>query len=135
VFPRYANPQAQAELVERFFSPGRCEERLATEARITDLVRSASGRQVEIMLYCPASHMQLKEAETHVRWPGEPGVRPLSDFADRVPRLADLERSYRDLWKFYVFADATEPDLLGTVQEIACQELAGATNVYRIEGS
>ena len=135
VFPRYANVSAQADLVARFFSPGQHRERLAVEARIADLVRFATGKTVEIIVYCPAARMQLKEAATHVRWPGETDVRPLSDFADRVPRLADLERSYRDLWKFYVFADAVEPELLRRVQEIACQELAGATNVYRIEGN
>jgi len=135
VFPRYANAEAQADLVERFFSPGRRGERLAAEERIADLVRFATGREVEVIVYCPAARMQLKEVETHVRWPGEGGVRPLADFAARVPRLADLERSYRDLWKFYVFADAAEPKLLRRVQEIACAEFPGATNVYRIEGA
>ena len=66
--------------------------------------------------------------------PGEDGVQPLSTFAERVPRLADLERSYRDLWKFYVFADASEPELLARVQEIALGEFEGAVNVYAIEG-
>jgi hypothetical protein len=135
VFPRYANEEAQKELVARFFAPGRRAERQAVEERIADLVRFATGRAVEIIVYCPAARMQLKEVETHVRWPGEAAVRSLADFAARVPRLADLERSYRDLWKFYVFADASEPKLLQRVQEIACQEFPGATNVYRIEGA
>ncbi len=133
VFPRYANEKAQEDLVERFFSPGRQRERADVEARIADLVRFATGKDVEIIVYCPAAHMQLKEAQTHVRWPGHGSVRPLSEHADGVPRLADLERSYRDLWKFYVFADASEPDLLRRVQEIACEEFKGATNVYRVE--
>jgi hypothetical protein len=135
VFPRYANAEAQAELVERFFSPGNRDERLAIEDRIADLVRFATGREVEIIVYCPAARMQLKEAATHVRWPGAEGVQSLSDFSARVPRLADLERSYRDLWKFYVLADAQDPKLLKRVQEIAIGELPGATNVYRIEGA
>jgi hypothetical protein len=77
--------------------------------------------------------MQLKEAETHVRFPGEERVRPLAEFADRVPRLADLERSYRDLWKFYVFADSADPGLLRKVQELAMAEFPGATSRYRLE--
>lgn len=135
VFPRYENASVQAELVERFFSPGRHRSRVEVEERIADLVRFATGRSVEVILYCPAAKMQLKEAQTHVRWPGDSEVRPLSVHGERVPRLADLERSYRDLWKFYVFADATEPRLLGKIQQIALSEFPGAKNVYRIEGA
>ena len=133
VFPRYENREVQESLVERFFSPGRLAERSAAEERIADLVRFATGRTVEVVLYCPAARMQLAEAQTHVRWPGEAEVRPLAELASRVPRLADLERSYRDLWKFYVFADAAEPELLSRIQEIALGEFPGARNVYRIE--
>ena len=89
-----------------------------------------TGSEVDVIVYCPARHMQLKEARIHVRWPGEDGVQPLSRFAERVPRLADLERSYRDLWKFYVFADTDEPSLLAKVREVAAPELGQATNAY-----
>lgn len=133
VFPRYENAEVQGALVESYFAAGRQENRAAAEERIADLVRFATGREIEIVVYCPAARMQLKEVATHVRWPGEPGLRPLSDFADRVPRLGDLERSYRDLWKFYVFADAGEPKLLKKVQEIALGEFEPARNAYRIE--
>jgi len=132
VFPRYANVEAQEELVRRFFARGAHAERAAVEERIADLVRFGTGREVEVVLTCPSAHMQLKEAQTHVRWPGEAEVRPLSEYAERVPRLADLERAYRDLWKFYVFADTADPGLLAKVQEAALQELPGATNVYRV---
>ena len=66
----------------------------------------------------------------HVRWPGEGTIEPLARYQERVPRLADLERSYRDLWKFYVFADTSDRDLLGKVQEIAQQEFKEATDAY-----
>ena len=105
----------------------------AIEERISDLVRFATGKRIQVMLHCPAARMQLKEAATHVRWPGEGGIRRLSDLADRIPRLADLERSYRDLWKFYVFADTSDPRLLAKVQEVALGEFPGVRNVYRIE--
>ena len=106
VFPAYANREMQRELVARFYKGGPGSQRSAVEERIADLVRFATGRSVEIALCCPAAHMQLKEAATHVRWPGLEGVRPLTELRERVPRLSDLERSYSDLWKFYVFADA-----------------------------
>jgi HD superfamily phosphohydrolase len=133
VFPRYANEAAQEDLVARFFTPGRQAERWQVEERIADVVRFATGREIEIVLYCPAATMQLKEVHTHVRWPGESDVRPLAAYADRVPRLADLERAYRGLWKFYVFADTDDPALLAKVQEVALGELPHATNVYRVE--
>jgi hypothetical protein len=135
VFPRYENAQAQEQLVSRFFDKERHVERAEVEARIADLVRFATGVEPEILIVCPAREMQLKEAQTHVRWPGVDGVRPLAEFAERVPRLADLERSYRDLWKFYVFADAADPEMLAKIGEIAQGEFSGATNVYRPAGS
>jgi HD superfamily phosphohydrolase len=135
VFPRYENEAVQESLVARYFAAGGSKARAEAEARITDLVRFATGKVVDVIVYCPAQRMQLKEARMHVRWPGEGSVQPLSSFSARVPRLADLERSYRDLWKFYVFADASEPDVLAKVQEAAAQEFQGATNVYRVGGT
>ena len=132
VFPFYANEDVQASLVERFFARGSQSERLSAEERVADLVRFATGRDIEVIFYCPAARMQLKEAETHVRWPAEAEIAPLVRYAARVPRLADLERSYRNLWKFYVFADTNDPRLLERVQEIALQELPDAVNVYDV---
>ena len=130
VFPRYQNEEFQTELVARFFAEGGAANRREAEERIADLVRFATGSEVDIIVYCPARRMQLKEARIHVRWPGEEGVHPLARFAERVPRLSDLERSYRDLWKFYVFADTDDPALLAKVREIAVDELGQATNAY-----
>src|SRR6185436_17464421 len=105
VFPRYENEAVQGELVKRYFAPGGARARAEVEARIADLVRFAAGKAVDVIVYCPAKEMQLKEARTHVRWPGKGEIRPLAEFADKVPRLSDLEQSYRALWKFYVLAD------------------------------
>ena len=130
VFPRYENEDVQEALVRRFFASDGYVARTQVEARIADLVRFATGRELRVMIYCPARAMQLKEARIHVRWPGVAELAPLSHFADRVPRLADLERSYRNLWKFYVFADTSEPAVLAKVQEIAQQEFVEARNAY-----
>ena len=137
VFPRYENEEVQAALVERFFAPGQAAERRAMERRIQARVAELSGtRAPAVMIYCPAARMQLKEVQTHVRWPGERDVHPLSQFAERIPRLADLERAYRNLWKFYVFADTSEPADLRRVQTVALEEFSaefpGARNVYRV---
>lgn len=135
VFPRYENEEVQEQLVARYFAPGGVANRRDVEARIADLVRFATGRSVRVIVYCPARHMQLKEARTHVRWPRTDGVHPLARFAEHVPRLADLERSYRNLWKFYVLADSPDPALLAKVQQIASQEFSEATNAYRARSS
>ncbi len=131
VYPRQPDNAAHQEtLVARFFAPGGAKARIELEARISDLVRFATGRTVDVIVYCPARSMQLKEAGMHVRWPGVAGVAPLSQHAARVPRLGDLEESYRNLWKFYVFADAPA-DVLPRVTEIAAAELAPAVNAYK----
>lgn len=130
VFPRYENEEAQEGLVSKYFAEGGAQARHEAEGRIADLVKFATGRDVDLIVYCPAKRMQLKEARTHVRWPGVEGVHPLSRFAGSIPRLADLERSYRDLWKFYVFADTDDPALLAKVRDIASEEFAEATNAY-----
>ncbi len=130
VFPRPENLGAQEELVERYFARDKQKERAGVESRIQDLVHFATSQRVQVLVTCPAQRMQLKEAHTHVRWPGVDGVHPLSNFGERVPRLADLERSYRDLWKFYVLADVDDPRLLARISEIAAGEFPGAKNVY-----
>lgn len=130
VFPRYENKEVQEALVSRFFAEGGAKNRHEVEERLSDLVHFATGRRVKLMVYCPAKRMQLKEARTHVRWPGESEVKPLSEFSDQIPRLSDLELSYRNLWKFYLLADTHEPALLDKVREVAVKEFAEATNAY-----
>lgn len=134
VFPRYQNAEHQEHLVARYFAPGGAKARIDLEARISDLARFATGRDIDVIVYCPARSMQLKEAGMHVRWPGVAAVAPLSQHAARVPRLGDLEASYRNLWKFYVFADAPT-ELLPQIAEIAAAELAPAVNAYKPSAS
>ena len=131
VYPRPENEAVQEELVERFFSPGQHAERVATERRIEERASEQLGRPVDVMVYCPARRMQLKEARIHVLFPGETDVRPLADFADRIPRLQDLERSYRNLWKVYVLSSESSADAIRELQAILADEMPGATNVYR----
>ena len=132
VFPRYANAAAQEGLVRRFFAFGQQEERAALEAEVRERVAAVTGRPAPlVVLYCPARTMQLKEAQTHVRLPDETRVVPLSRARHRIPRLADLERAYRDLWKLYVLAGSDDPVELRAVAAVATDLLPEATNVYR----
>ncbi|QDU85644.1 deoxyguanosinetriphosphate triphosphohydrolase-like protein [Planctomycetes bacterium Pla163] len=132
VFPRYENEDAQRQLVTRFFARDAFAARRAAEERIREAAAFATGRDVDVIVYCPAARMQLKEAATHVLWPGEREPRPLGEYADRVPRLADLEQSYRNLWKFYVLADTDDRGTLAVIQKVALEEFEGARNAYRV---
>ncbi|MDF1838770.1 MAG: HD domain-containing protein [Planctomycetota bacterium] len=132
VFPAYENEAVQEGLVERFFASGGAKERENVERRIEEAVHFATGRNPHVIVYCPAKHMQLKEARIHVRWPGKDGVHPLAAFGDRIPRLADLERSYKNLWKFYVFCSDSDPTVLAQVQAVAQAEFGDARNVYSL---
>jgi hypothetical protein len=73
--------------------------------------------------------MQLKQARMLVRWPGEAALAPLSEFAQHVPRLADLEHSYQRMWKFYVLALSRDEGVLSKLGEIATAYFPGTTNV------
>jgi uncharacterized protein len=135
VFPLYVNAAVQQDLLDRFFANGRHAARLEAERRVEAEAGRLLGRPVEVLFYCPARKMQLKEAHIHVRFPGADGVRPLSEFKDRVPRLHDLETSYRNLWKFYVLSSETEPKAIRAVQQVLSRELPNARNVYSPGGA
>jgi uncharacterized protein len=134
VFPLYVNRQVQDALIGRFFAPGQYAARRAFEREVENALRAATGEAPIVVLYCPAQRMQLKEAETHVRFPGCEGIRPLASFADRVSRLEDLERSYRDLWKLYVLAGTEDRSVLARIGTIVAHLLPEATNVYEPMG-
>jgi hypothetical protein len=131
VFPRYANREVQADLVQRFFAPGQHQERTQFEAAVEAEIAGSGNPGPLVVLYCPARHMQLKEAATHVRFPDRPGVHPLSERADDHGRLDDLASSYQDLWKLYVLAATDQPEELRKVAGAVQKLLPEATNVYQ----
>jgi len=134
VYPAYANAVAQPQLVKRFFGAGSAAERRRVEDRLGEGVRFAVGHDVPVLLYCPSAAMQLKQARVRVRWPGSDGLAPLSERAAEVPRLAELERSYGRLWKFYVFALTNDLRALEALAELCAGEFPGATNVLDRRG-
>jgi len=132
VFPRYANMAVQEDLVDRFFGLGGYDERRAFERTVADGLRAEGmADPPQVVLACPARTMQLKEAHTHVRHPAADGIRPLSGLGDAIPRLGDLERSYRDLWRLYAFAATDDARTLERIGSVVTALLPGATNVYR----
>ncbi len=134
VLPAYLNQATQDELLSRYFRPGQPEERFAWEDEMERRARDAFGKDLDVILYCPARAMQLKEARTLVRLPwGGDEIQPLSNFQDELPRLRDLEESYPRLWKLYVFATDADRDVRRRLQEICLDALPdGCVNALRL---
>lgn len=132
VFPRYANIEVQKDLVERFFGVGGHAARRTFEREVGDGLRADGMLDPPlVVLACPARTMQLKEAQTHVRHPVDDAIQPLARLAATIPRLGDLERSYRDLWKLYAFVGTDDQDVQQRVAAQVTLRLPSATNVYR----
>ncbi|MBK8101642.1 MAG: HD domain-containing protein [Planctomycetes bacterium] len=134
VLPFYLNREHQERLLGEWFAPGRESARNEWEARVAGRCRQVVGEDVDVILYCPARRMQLKESRTLVRFPGA-GERtlPLDAFAAEIPRLRDLAESYPRMWKLYVFASVTDRAMRRRLQEIVMGELpAGCVNALRI---
>ncbi len=129
IYPVYANREIQEDLIRRFFGAGSAEERRRVEERLGEGVRFAVGRDVPVLLYCPAGHMQLKQARILARWPDRAELVPLRELAGELPRLADLERSYGRMWKFYVMALTEDSRALAALRELCQEEFPGAVNV------
>ena len=89
---------------------------------------------MDVLLYCPKRSMQLKEARTLVRFPGQ-GDRtlPLDAFAADIPRLGDLRDAYPRMWKLYVFTSESDKDVRRELQQMCLAEMPeGCMNALRI---
>lgn len=134
VLPVYLNQGLQQVLLEKFFAVGRPEPRFQWEAAIEAQCRSTFGRDIDVVLYCPARAMQLKEARTLVRFPGEgERILPLDALSADIPRLKDLRDSYPRLWKLYVFASEPDVAVRRKLQEMCLEALPpGCVNALRL---
>jgi HD superfamily phosphohydrolase len=134
VLPLYLNRGLQQTLIDTYFTPGKPEARFAWEAAMEQQALAAFGRPMDVILYCPARSMQLKEAKTLVRFPGG-GDRtlPLDAFADEIPRLRDLRDAYPRMWKLYVFTSEQDKGVRRRLQEMCLSALPkGCANALRI---
>ncbi len=134
VLPQYLNRGVQSALIERWFAPGCGPARAAWEAQVEARAQRALGRAVDVILYCPARAMQLKEARTLVRLPGSSErILPLDDFAPELTRLRDLEESYPRLWKLYVLSSESDLDARRALQALCLEALPpGCVNALRL---
>ena len=88
------------------------------------LCKSLRLKEGQLILYCPAFGMQLKEASVKVRTQ-HGGLRTLSDL--KLPELETLKERHQDLWKMYVFV---HPEVMTQSQRIAeaCERYFGVEN-------
>ncbi|MCC6782434.1 MAG: HD domain-containing protein [Planctomycetes bacterium] len=134
VLPAYLNAGVQDLLLETWFRRGAPEARYEWEAEVEREAKRVLGRDLDVVMYCPARRMQLKEARTLVRFPGTEGaIEPLETYVDSVPRLRDLRDSYPRLWKLYVFTSEPELEARRRLQQICLERLpAGVVNALRL---
>jgi HD superfamily phosphohydrolase len=133
VYPVYANQGIQQELIDGFFGAGSADRRRKVEREMSEELERRCGRRIPVMLYCPAGHMQLKQAKLLVHWPGTSGLSSLSDHADKAPRLADLEASYPRMWKFYVHVLSDDLEELKAASALCDEVFPQAVNVLQPE--
>lgn len=134
VLPYYLNASVQSQLIDTWFAPGRHDARREWEVEMEREALRRFGRPMDVLLYCPARAMQLKEARTLVRFPGA-GDRtlPLDSFAADIPRLRDLRDAYPRMWKLYVFTSEPDKVVRRQLQEMCLQALpAGVTNALKL---
>jgi hypothetical protein len=129
VFPRYENEAVQEALVARYFAPA--ARRRAPRSRRASRTSCASRPEaVDVIVYCPAKRMQLKEARMHVRWPGA----ARSSRSRRSPRACRASptssAATATCGSSTSFADTDDPELLAKVREAATTEFREATNAY-----
>ena len=132
VLPWHDNQGVQDELLATYFAPGQPEARFAWEAAMEQQAATAFGRPVDVILYCPKRRMQLKEAKTLVRFPGEgERLQPLDAFTARIPRLSDLAASYPRMWKLYVFTSLEDKAQRAELQRMCLATLPkGCRNAF-----
>lgn len=113
VITRQVGEERRRQLVDQYHSDAAL--RRQAEAEITRACRLKPG---ELILYCPAFGMQLKEADVRVHL-SDAGTRPLSSVA--LPELKVLRDRHQDLWKLFVFL---APGKSAQVRRIskACEE-------------
>lgn len=107
------------ELVERYHHNG--EQRREAEEYLAKCLKMRSS---DLIVYCPASGMQLKEAEVRLKTSVE---KPSSLASYDVPEVNVLREKHRNLWRFYVFV---APEQLAKAKKIShvCEEYFGSEN-------
>ncbi|MBI4575044.1 MAG: HD domain-containing protein [Planctomycetes bacterium] len=119
VLTRDVGEAKQRDLVARYH-----EDLASRERAEADLERSAGLAPGQVIVYCPAASMALKEARVPVRVDRGP-ARPLEGL--HVREVEVLHERHRDLWRFYVFLAS---EARGRARRLsgACEDYFGERN-------
>ena len=99
-------------------------DRVAREEAEQQLSRKLKLKDGELIIYCPAAKMSLKEADVPVRIDSGP-LRSLRDLS--LPEIKVLSDKHRDLWRFYVFVAPQYADKM--------RQIGAACEAYFQEGN
>lgn len=119
VLTRQVGTEFKANLVRLYHE--HVDARAEAEALLCTRCRLKPG---DLIIYCPAADMQLKEANVLLKTSAD-APRPLSKL--NVPEVAVMRENYRNLWRFYVFLSPAKISKIREVSE-ACEELFGCEN-------
>ena len=114
VLTRAIGDERRTDFVRRFHLDP--QQRSQAESHLSKKLKLKPG---ELVVYCPASKMQLKEAE--VKLLVDPNEPPRSMAEMSIPEITVLQEKHRDLWKFYVFVAPRLAEKLPDISQ-ACEE-------------
>lgn len=119
VLTRQIGETRRREFVDRFHL---CPQERARAEK--DLATTLKLKEGQLIIYCPAWGMQLKEADVKIKVDAGP-PRLLSSLG--LPELETLKERHQDLWRLYVF---TDPDLDKRAFKVAqaCERYFGEAN-------
>ena len=107
---RSVGEDVQQDLIGRYHA-----DRIERENLEEELAAATGLEAGELIVYCPAAKMSLKEAEVRVLVSGGAPV-PLSSL--QIPEVDSLAAKHRNLWRFYVFVAARHSSDLKRVGEV-----------------
>jgi HD superfamily phosphohydrolase len=119
VLTRRISTELQDDLVRRFHDDRAERERF--EAELEAELGLQSG---DVIVYCPAPGMSLKEANVLVD-AGPGGVQELESLG--LAEVRELQEKHRQLWKFFVLVSGRRAELRGRLAEL-CAARLGAEN-------
>lgn len=119
VLTRQVGQEYKKQLVENYHD--NIAARAEAESVLCQRCRLPAG---DLIIYCPAANMQLKEANVLLKV-NEDIPRPLSSL--NVPEVAVMRENYRNLWRFYVFIHPRQLSKIHRISQV-CEDFFGCEN-------
>ncbi len=121
---RSVGEAAQDQLISSYHA-----DRVVRERAEEELAGLAGVEPGELIIYCPAARMSLKEAEVPVQVSAGAPV-PLSTL--EIPEVDSLAAKHRNLWRFYVFLAPRHQGDLTRVGEIVGEFLGIPNQLHAV---